>query len=115
MLEDATLVRVVARSHCELPPDTKTYFELLDFLPAPTESEDVLLELLRAQRAGGRHTGPLSHEEPLRAPSRHRDLHRASGNRVRVIPCSIRATVPPPDTEAYFEVLDIGRGRRRAL
>ena len=30
MLEDATLVRQVARSHCELPPDTETYIELLE-------------------------------------------------------------------------------------
>ena len=54
MPEDATLVRQAARSHCGPPPDTETYIELLDFLPAPTESEDVLLELPRAQRAGGR-------------------------------------------------------------
>ena len=37
------------------PPDTEAYIEPLDSLPAPTESEDMLLEPPVAQRAGGRH------------------------------------------------------------
>ena len=61
-----------------VPPPNEVYIELLDFLPAPPESEDVLLELLRTQRAGGHHTGPCSREErPL-----------------------------PPDAKTYFELVD---------
>ena len=81
MLEDAILVRHVARSICELLPDRETYIELLD------------IEGADAKLFGATVPPPI--------PS----LHRAPGHR-RGQRQALWSHGAPPDTKACIEIVD---------